>query len=262
MKKLSAETCVFARQAAAEAAPAAEDEKKGWEERVAYAKSVENYTEYVLFAVAVKSPPAAAIELLAALEEQSPKSKYLDQAYANYLYALNQAGQSAKIPVVAEKGLVNFPENEDLLAVMADRAMSQKQLDRAQTYANRLTAVLSRHAKPEGVADADWDRKRSTALGRGYWISGVVSGEKSQYAAADRNLRAALPYIKGSDAMMGPALFHLGVSNYQLGKMTASKAKVLEGAKFSEQCAAIPGPYAEQAWKNAAIMKTDAGKMR
>jgi hypothetical protein len=62
--------------------------------------------------------------------------------------------------------------------------------------------------------------------------------------------------------MMGQALFHLGVSNYQLGKITLSKARVLEGAKFSEQAAAIEGPYQQQAWRNAAAMRDEAGRMR
>ena len=62
--------------------------------------------------------------------------------------------------------------------------------------------------------------------------------------------------------MLAPALFYLGTANYNLGKMTASKAKMLEGAKFSDQCAAIPGDLAQQASKNSAVMKAEAAKMR
>jgi len=58
------------------------------------------------------------------------------------------------------------------------------------------------------------------------------------------------------------ALFYLGLANYNLGKMTMNKAKVLEGAKFSDQCAAITGQYAEQAYKNSMVMKSEAGRMR
>lgn len=262
VKKLAAETSTLARKAAAEAAPEAAEEKDAWAERVKYAKDVDVHAEYALYEVALKSQPATTVELLAALEAQNPKSKYLDLGYANYLYALSQSGGTAKIPAVAEKGLASFPENPDLLLVMVNYCYSSKQSDRAQNYANRLVAAVGKRAKPEGVADGDWERQKSSSMGRGYWVSGVVSGEKNQYAAADRNLRAALPYIKGNDAMMAPALFYLGVANYNLGKMTMNKAKVLEGAKFSDQCAAIPGALAEQAWKNSAIMKADAGKMR
>jgi hypothetical protein len=90
----------------------------------------------------------------------------------------------------------------------------------------------------------------------------VIHGAKQQWMAADKDLRAALPLIKGNDAMLGAALFHLGMANYNLGKMTNSKAKVLEGAKFSEDCAKITGPFTDQAWHNAQAMKTEAGQMR
>src|SRR5205085_1398026 len=168
----------------------------------------------------------------------------------------------AKVPAIAEKGLANFPENEDVLLVLADTALTRKQPDRALTYATRLVTVMSKHPKPEGMAAAQWERKRNASLGRGYWISGVIQGERGQFVAADKNLRAALPLIQGNDAMVGPALFYLGTVNYELGKMTLSKARVLEGAKYSDQCAAVEGPYADQARHNALVMKNEAAKIR
>jgi hypothetical protein len=62
--------------------------------------------------------------------------------------------------------------------------------------------------------------------------------------------------------MMAPALFYLGVANYSLGTMTNTKAQVLEGAKFSEQAAAIKSDLATQAYRNAQAMKDAAAKMR
>jgi len=262
VKKLAAETSALARKAAAEAAPEAADEKEAWTKRVEYAKDIDVQTEYALFELALKSPPATMVDLLAALEAQNPKCKYLDQAYASYLYALSQAGQTAKITPVAEKALANFPENTDLLLVMVNTTFAANQQDRAQGYANRLVAAWGRKTKPEGVADTDFEKQKSMGLSRGYWVSGVVSGQKSQWGPADKNLRAALPYIKGNNAMVAPALFYLGLANYNLGKMTNSKAKILEGAKFSDDCAAITSEYAQQAWKNSAQMKAEAGRMR
>jgi hypothetical protein len=99
-------------------------------------------------------------------------------------------------------------------------------------------------------------------LGHGYWIAGVIYGEKNQYTAADKNLRAALPFIQGNAAMLAPAFFYLGMANYQLGQMTVNRALVLEGAKFSEQSAAIASDYTDQARHNALVMKAQAAKMR
>ena len=87
-------------------------------------------------------------------------------------------------------------------------------------------------------------------------------GERNAYSAADKDLRAALPYIRGDNSMMAPALFYLRGGQLQPRKMELSKAKIMEGVKFSQDCAAITGPLAEQAWKNAAAMKTEADKMR
>lgn len=262
VKKQAPELYAQAHEAAAEPAPTDADEKGAWTNRVEFAKSVEEYSEYALYATAVQSPAETQVELFATLEKMSPKSKYLDEGYGAYLVALNQTGASAKVLPMAEKALANFPENEDLLLLLADSALSKNNPDRALALANRVIAAYNKHTKPEGMSAADWDKKKSAGLGRGYWIAGVVYGAKNQYVNCDKDLRAALPLIQGNAAMTGPALFFLGMANYNLGKMTNSKAKVQEAAKFSEQSAAIPGAYADQARHNALVMRDEAAKMR
>jgi hypothetical protein len=234
VKKLAVQTNKLAREAIAKPAPADADAKEAWTKHVDYAKEVNTYSEYALYATAIQSPPAAMADLIATLEQQNPKSKYLDEANSN----------------------------EDVLVVLANNALTRKQNDSALRYANRLVAAMGKRTKPDSMSAEDWDRRRAAMLGRGYWIAGVVNGEKGVYKACDTNLRAALPYIKGEPSMAGVAYFYLGVANYQLGKMMLSKAKVLEGAKFSDESAKIQGPYAQQAWRNAALMKDEAGRMR
>lgn len=263
VKKAAVEVYNLACEIKETPAPAADAEKEAWTRRVEAAKSAELLSEYALYVTGVQSDPATLIDLISTLEIQNPKSKYLDEAYGPYIVALSKTAAGAKrANAVAEKALTNFPENEDLLLHVMSTSMSAKQHDRALSLANRMVAVLNRHQKPATVQQADWDRKRNIALGQGYWTAGVISGEKGQYVNADKNLRAALPLIKGNDGMMGPALFYLGMANYQLGKMTLAKARVLEGARFSEQSAAIESPYAEQARHNALVMKQEAARMR
>lgn len=262
VKKLALEVFPLVTEATCVPAPAEADQKDAWASGIEHAKGIGVFAEYALVTAALESPAATLIDLVTTLETQNPKSQYLDMAYGAYLVALSQTGSASKVPAVAEKALANFPENEDLLLVMTDTAVNRKQTDRALNYANRLVAALNKHQKPEGTPAAQWERKRSAGLARGYFVSGVIYGERGQYANADKNLRAALPLIQGNNAMMGPALFHLGMANYQLGKMTLNKAKVLEGAKFSEQSAAIESPYADQARHNAIVMKTEGDRMR
>jgi tetratricopeptide (TPR) repeat protein len=262
VKILAAQTCALAREAISAPAPADDEEKETWNNRVTYAHSVEMYTEYALYATAVEARPEAAVDLLAALEQQNPKGKYLADAYGLYFHALRQTGAAAKIPAIAEKALESFPENDDALAVLAETAFSRKQADRALGYAHRLTAVLNKHPRPEGMSAADWERKRTAELASGYWIAGAVQAEKGVYFEADKDLRAALPLVAGNDTRRATALFYLGLANYQLGKMTLKKAQVLEAVKFSQQAAAIQGPLAQQAWHNAQVMKDEAARMR
>jgi len=262
VKKLAAETCALARQVIATPAPENSAEKEAWAQGVAYARDIELYTEYALSATALQGPAEVTVELLSALEQQNPKSKYLDEAYGPYFLALNQTGAASQIPAIAEKAIAHFPENEDLLLVLAETAMNRKRNDRALSYAERLLTVLYKHATPGGMSGADWARKRSAALGRGHWIAGLMHSEKTQYYEADKDLRAALPLIKGNEGMMAPALYYLGVANFELGRSTLNKARVLEAAKFSEQAAAIKSPFAQLAWHNALVMKAEAGKMR
>jgi hypothetical protein len=212
-------------------APPADADKESYEARARYAKDVDHYSEYALYAAAVqlRSEPQKAMDLIVALEQQNSKSDYLE-----------------------------YPE---AIAIQLDAAVARKQSDRAVALANRMIAAANKKA-PDGIAAADWDRIKTATLAQGYFVVGTNACEKNQFAVSDRNLRAALPLIKGNNAMMGPALFCLGVVNYNLANMTASTAKMVEAAKFSEQAAAIPGPTQDQAYKNSIAMKQAADKMR
>ena len=262
VKKLALELFPLASAAIGEPAPQDAEEKPAWTDRVEHAKGISLYGEYALSATALESPAATLVELIATLEEQNPKSKYLDTAYGPYLVALHQTGASAKVIPTAEKGLANFPDNEDLLLVLTDNAVSHKQTDRALSLANRLIAACQKHPKPENVPAAQWERKRNSSLGHAYYIAGVVYSQRNQYVNADKDLRAALPLIEGNQAAMAESLFYLGMANYQLGKMTMSKQKILDAAKFSERCAAINSGFADQARHNALAMKAEADRMR
>ena len=263
IKKLGAETSALAKKAIETPAPAAADEKEAWKAHVDYAKNVQLQADYIVYSLAAESEPETTLELMAALEQQNPKSKYLDEGgYATYFTALERTGASAKVIPIAEKALASLPDCPDLLFVLANAAARKQQSDKTLTYSNRLTATMTKRSKPEGMSAADWEKKKNELLGGGYYMAGMVYGQRDQYVNADKTLRAALPFIKGTDAMMGPALYYLGVANYKLGMMTNAKAKVQAGVDFSEQSAKIVSPLQSQALKNSWIMKGDLAKMR
>lgn len=261
VKQLALETSKLAREAASAPAPAQAAEKDAWSKAVTYAKEVDAYTEYALASTAILAEPEVTIDLVTTLERQNPKSRYLESAYAAYFLALNKTGEGAKIPAIAEKALANLPESEDLLLVMVDHAMNRRQVTAAGNYAERLIASLKKHPVPEGVPPAEWEKKKTAALTRAYYMAGLAHGERSEHALCDLDLRAALPLVKGNETMLAATLFYLGVSNYHIGRQSLDRGRILEGAKFSEQAAAIRGAFQQQAWTNAHLMKAEAAKM-
>jgi hypothetical protein len=214
-----------------EGPPPADADKEAYAARAGYAKDVDHYSEYALYALAIqmRGDPKGATDLITTLEQQNPKSDYLEMPEA--------------------------------LAIEADIAVSRKQTDRAIAIANRMIAAANRKP-PDGTSAADWERTKGITLGQAYFVIGTSNCERNKFVDSDKALRAALPYIKGNNAMMGPALFCLGVDNYNLANLTNSKAKMLEAAKFSDEAAAIPGPTQDQAYKNSIAMKQAADRMR
>jgi tetratricopeptide (TPR) repeat protein len=262
LKKAAVAIYPLASKLASEAQPANEADKDAWKQRVEYGQYLKTNTEYTLYTTSLKAPVNDAIELLATLEKQNPKSQYLEEGFSYYLFLLSKTGQTAKAAAVAESAVNNFPNNPDLLITLASSSMQRKQTDRALTYAKRTIAAWGKRAKPTGVSVAEWDRKKSESLSKAYWIAGVVEGQKNEYVDANGHLRAALPYIQSNNSMLAPALFYLSVANYQLGCTTLNKAQIREAIKFCEAAAAIKGPYSQQAYYNLISMRSQLAKMR
>ena len=240
--------------------PAAESEID--KDEATRAHEAADYAEYALYSTALESEPAVRADLFATLEQESPTSKYLNDGYAYYFGALIQTGAAAKVPAIAEKALKNLPNSPDVLAELLDLAAQKQQNEKAIVYAQKLIATLGKRTKSDIMPDADWARKKTAMLGRAHLVAGVILVAQTNYYRADQELRAALPLIKGDDTQTATALFSLGMANYQLGRVGLNKGQVLQGAKFSQQCAAIKSQYQEQAAHNAQAMKAYATGMR
>jgi tetratricopeptide (TPR) repeat protein len=263
VKKLAAQTHALAQEELKVPEPEGADMQKAWKERLAWARDVDSFTEFALYSVSLQAPPAEAIDLLQTLEKQNPKSKYLaDGGYSRYFAALQQAGQTSQIVAVAQRAVANMPDCIDALLVLVDNALTKGDIAQASALGQRMVNAMNKETKPEGMAQADWDRKRSLALGHGYYAMGMAAAAGNRYYEVDRNLRAALPFIRGNNTMLGPALFQLGVANYQLGRTLLDRQRMLQAADFSDQAAKIPGPHQEGAWRNAMSIRQEASRMR
>jgi hypothetical protein len=256
---------VSKRARAEEALPKPSDaaEAETWKQRQEYAKQVDLFSEYALSTTAVASTDAAkTVELVDQLLHQNPKSQYLGACADVYLNALAKERPKQKLDG-AKSILAANPNNEDALFALAQGYMSTNATaEQAGTYATRLVNVLKSKAKPEGVAEADWEKKKTALIGQGYYIAGATACVRSVWTDCDKQLRAAIPYVGKEYSVLGPAYFYLGLSNYQLGKLTGDRSKIQEGEKFSEQSAAIAGPMQTQAARNVAVMKQELAAPR
>ena len=254
VKALSAETAKEAQELAKEKQPADAGEVDGWKGRQQFAKEAQDYAEYALAVSATQaSDPAVTIDLTETLIAQNPKSEQIDIATPQYLAALSKQS-SAKANAAASKILVGRPDNEYALDAVARNWGSPGP---ALAAANRLIGVMGRKKKPEGMSDADWQKTRNDMLGNAYLSAGIIQAGSNRYADADRNLKAALPLVGGSSTSY--IYYYLGVSNYQMGKLTTDKAKMATGLQYTEKAAGIAGPMQTQASNNAAIMKRELG---
>lgn len=215
-------------------------EVDNWKQRVEYGKEVTLYTEYALAAVAAEVEGPKTIELVEALLAQNPKSKYIDGGCAQaYLAALGKNGGAAKQMEGMTKIVAGRPDNEVALAALTE-GLANKSPDRALAYANKLVAL-----KGSGAAT-------------GYYYAGVIYGNKSAWIDCDKNLKAALSLIH-DNTRLGAVYFYLGLANYQLGKMTMDKPRIQAALKYSQQSAAIAGPYKDQAYHNVLVIQNELG---
>ena len=211
-----------------------------------------------MFAAALQSTSNPdTVALVDAMIQRNPKSQYIPQVTTKYIAAV-QGSAPDKLGAAADRLAALDPNNEDVLLVVANSAMTSKQMDKAIASATRLTEMLKDKPKPENYSDADWEKRKGVLLGRAYWIAGMGYATQNKLPQADQNLRAALPHLKGDDALMQTALFNLGLANYKMAQ-GGKKALAADAARFNDQAAAIRGPYTAQAAKNAKVIRTEFG---
>jgi hypothetical protein len=255
-KTAAAATVKLARAAETAAKPADAEEVEHWKQSIEYGKEVEGYTEYALGFVASQPgvDPAKTVELIDALIDQNPKSKYIDDIAVNaYLIALGKTGGTAKAKQVAgmTKVIKGKPDNTVALQALVEGGSSQ--------YADKLIAAMKAKTKPEGFSDSDWEKQRNAALATGYFTAGYVALQKQVWVDCDRNMKAAAPLLAGDQNRLGIAYYGQGVCTFNLGKMTNDKTKMLAGEKLVEQSAAIKSSVQNNAYHDVAVMKQALG---
>jgi tetratricopeptide (TPR) repeat protein len=245
-----------ARKVAQTPKPAEEDQVEEWSRRVEFAKQVDVYTEYALYAMALQTPdPHKKILLGEALEQRNPQSQYATQLAEQCFLAYIQTGENDKAVALAEKTIQKDQTNAEMLLAVADSYRAKKQADKVAELTEKAIQVAATKPKPEGVSDADWSTWRTQITGRAHFVMGVTYATMDRWAQADQALRAALPGIGTSADMKAEALFYLGVANYRLAE-AGNIERARDALHFSEECAAIPGRFQGPARTNVRAIRS------
>lgn len=248
----------MARKVAQSEKPKDEEEAEEWKRRVDFAKQLDTYSEYSLYATALQSTDVRKrIALAEMLQQRNPQSQYWSQVAEPLFAAYMQAGEVQKGVALAEKILEKDQTNEGMMLAVADSYRSQqKEPEKVFALCAKVLELAKTKPKPPGVDDAAWQQRQLQLSGRAQYIAGVMHAYQSNWSEADKSLREALPGIKDDQNMTAEALFYLGLANFRLGEK-GDINRIADAARFNEQCIAIPGPYQSRAKQNLAhIRKT------
>ncbi len=242
--------------------PTDESDLAIWNTSQTFGKDVKAFAEYALdTAILRTTDPAKQGELFETLEKESPDSKYLPQVYGVVLGAYAKM-KPDKSFAFAQRVIAKDPDNEALLFILTMGAYDRKQYDSTINFAGRLVKVMGGHPKPEGVSAGDWEFKRAQMLGRGHWYAGMSYAAQSKHPQAVESLKASLPYVKGEPALAAAAQFQIGLSDYNLARVTREKGIMQEALKYSEMAARSNAAVSKQAAQNAYVIKSELLKMR
>lgn len=247
-----------ARKVAQTPKPSEEDEVEDWKTAVDFAKQLDVYTEYSLYALALQTTDIKArIALIEALEQQNPESQYLPQIANLRFVAYLQAGQNEKAVALAEKILEKDQSNEDMLLAVADHyRINKKDPEKVLEYCAKALELVAAKPRPEGVTEAAWETRKKQLAGRAHYVAGLTHIARSNWAQADKELRAALPGIQDTPAITAETLFYLGLANFRLGERDCEPSRILDAVNFTKQAAAIQGPYQAPARTNLRAFQT------
>jgi tetratricopeptide (TPR) repeat protein len=192
--------------------------------------------------------PAKQVVLLEALQQRNPKSEYLAKSTGIMFQAYQKAGANDKALALAQQTATSGQPSEDMLLVLADDSLKRKQSDNVHTYTGKLVEITNAAAKPDGVADADWSKRKNTILGLAYYMSGKDYYNQAKFGPADKDLRQALPLVEANVNIRPEVLYLLAYANYKL-------EKIQEAANYYKACAAVKSPFQALANKNLVAIR-------
>lgn len=136
-----------------------------------------------------------------------PRSVLLKEAYEIAARAAVALGDYVAGLDWAKRSLRLMPENPFLLAMVADIAAGQGQLDLAESTARDALGYLQNAVSPSGISERDWPKTRNGLRETCYYALGRAAAARGRNREAEESLLNALSLNPGD----ADALYVLGV---------------------------------------------------
>jgi tetratricopeptide (TPR) repeat protein len=218
----------------------AEIDETAWKQTIEMAKGLLENQEYERFNAALQlTAPREKIAALEAFAAKYPLSKYGPSTWSHLLPLYRAQADNSKALYAATKLLLIDPNNIDALLLSGQIMLEQRgNYPKIQAHGQRVIDLAAK-------LPAD---KQAYYLGAAQLMVGNTYVNTNNFAMADKHLRLALPYLKGSGNTEAAVLFFLGWANYNMEKYP-------EAADYFQQCTAFGGQFGEQASKNITAMQ-------
>ncbi len=175
--------------------------------------------------------------LLVKFAQIFPDSPFANQALGVAATAYQQAQNTTKMLEVANGLLAKDPNNVGMLLLLSDYYGERgEQLDKAETYAKKVSSLLETAQKPEGMTDEQWAQQKGLQKGLALSALGQVNIEKKDNAQAVENLKAAAPLVKADDVSYAH-------NQYRLGFALLNLKRNAEAKEAFTQAASVNSPY-------------------
>lgn len=160
-----------------------------------------------------------------------PDSPNAEQAMSMSAFAYQGAQNRPKMLQAASATLDKYPDNIGMLLLLSDDwGERSEQLDKAEAYAKKAAALCETAKKPEGVADAEWQKQITLQKGLALSALGQVNIVKKDNLAAVKNLSAAAPLLKANATTYARNQYRLGFAYLNLKKSAEAKQALTEAA--------------------------------
>jgi tetratricopeptide (TPR) repeat protein len=196
------------------------------------------YAEYQLFTAAYQtSNPADRAGLFERFVATFPESAYAANARDLTVIAYQQARNFAKMTDAAEKILSQDFKHPMLLVLLADYYSEQGVvLEKAENYAKQAIDQLGTAVKPEGIADADWQKQISLQKGVAWSALGQVYITQKKDAQSLDAFRSAAPLLK-------PDATSYARNQYRMGFALINLKRIPEARTALTEAASVESPY-------------------